>query len=140
MQEHGARILRGAALPAAVIGALAVVLSALFAGGSGALGSAFAVAIVLACFGLGQWAVIAITRRNEDLFLAANLVGFVVKMVILGIVLVTLGRSPLIEDLSSNAFVYSALAVVLGWLGGQTWATSRAKILHVQPDEDAERT
>lgn len=140
MQEHGARIFCGAALPGTAIGALAIALSALFAGGAGALSSLLAALIVLGCFGLGQWAVIAITRRNQELFLAASLFGFVVKMVVLGVILVTLGRSPLVEDLSVNAFVYSALAVVLAWLGGQTWATSRAEILHVQPDEDSGKT
>ena len=138
MQEHDARILRGAALPSAACGVLAIAVSALFAGVPGALSSLLAVAIVLGCFGLGQWAVLLITRRNQDLFLAANMLGFVVKMAVLGIILVTLGRSPLIEDLSSSAFVYSALAVVLAWLGGQTWATSKAKILHVNPNEGSE--
>ncbi|AFR08677.1 MULTISPECIES: hypothetical protein [Nocardiopsis] len=140
MQEHDARILRGAALPSAACGVLAIAVSALFAGMAGALGSALAVVIILACFGLGQWAVMMVTRRNKDLFLAANMLGFVVKMALLGILLVTLGRSPLIADLSSNSFVYSALAVVLVWLGGQTWATSRAKILHVDPSESSEST
>ncbi|MFE1168635.1 hypothetical protein [Nocardiopsis sp. NPDC058789] len=140
MQEHDARILRGAALPSAACGVLAIAVSALLAGAAGALSSALAVGIILACFGLGQWAVMMVTRRNKDLFLAANLLGFVVKMALLGILLVTLGRSPLVTDLSSNAFVYSALAVVLAWLGGQTWATSRAKILHVDPSESSENT
>ncbi|SIO88327.1 hypothetical protein [Nocardiopsis sp. JB363] len=140
MQGHDARILRGAALPSAACGALAIAISALLAGTAGALGSALAVVIVIACFGLGQWAVILVTRRNKDLFLAANLIGFVVKMGLLGILLVTLGGSPLIADLSSNAFVYSALAVVLSWLGGQTWAISQAKILHVDPSESSENS
>ncbi|WP_017580862.1 hypothetical protein [Nocardiopsis valliformis] len=140
MQEHDARILRGAALPSAACGVLAIAVSALFAGAAGALSSALAAVIVLACFGLGQWAVILVTRRNKDLFLAANLLGFVVKMALLGVLLVTLGNSPLMADLSRNAFVYSALAVVLVWLGGQTLATSKAKIPHVEPDESPGNT
>lgn len=140
MQEHDARILRGAALPSAACGVLAIAVSALFAGMAGALSSALAVGIILACFGLGQWAVMMVTRRNKDLFLVANMLGFVVKMALLGILLVTLGQSPFIADLSSNSFVYSALAVVVTWLGGQTWATSRAKILHVDPSESSENT
>ncbi|WP_285732109.1 hypothetical protein [Nocardiopsis sp. ATB16-24] len=137
MQENDARIFRGAALPSVACGALAMAVSALAAGLSGLMGSALAVLIVLGCFGLGQWAVIAVTRRNKDLFLAANLLGFVVKMAVLGVILVTLGRSAFVADLSDTAFVYSALAVVLVWLGGQTWATSRAKILHVDPAEES---
>jgi ATP synthase protein I len=140
MQEHDARILRGAALPSAACGVLAIAVSTLFAGAAGALSSALAAVIVLACFGLGQWAVMAVTRRNKDLFLAANVLGFAVKMALLGVLLVTLGNSPLMADLSRNAFVYSALAVVLVWLGGQTLATSKAKILHVDPSESSERT
>lgn len=140
MQEHDARILRGAALPSAACGVLAIAVSALFAGAAGALSSALAAAIVLACFGLGQWAVMAVTRRNQDLFLAANVLGFVVKMALLGVLLVTLGNSPLMADLSNNSFAFSALAVVMVWLGGQTWATSQAKILHVDPDESSDNT
>ncbi|GAA1456823.1 hypothetical protein NE857_07895 [Nocardiopsis exhalans] len=140
MQEHDARILRGAALPAAVVGALAIAVSALFSGAAGALSSALAVAIILACFGLGQWAVILVTRRNEDLFLAANMLGFVVKMAVLGVLLVTLGRSAFIADLDSNAFVYSALAVVLVWLGGQMRGIAKTKMLHVDPSEGSGNT
>ncbi|MFD6098845.1 hypothetical protein ACFVWN_14910 [Nocardiopsis flavescens] len=140
MQEHDARILRGAALPSAACGALAIAVSALFAGTAGALSSALGVAIVLACFGLGQWAVLLVTRRNPDLFLAASLGGFVVKTAVLGVLLVTLGRSPLMAGLNSDAFVYSSLAVVVVWLGGQVHATSKAKILHVDPSEESEST
>lgn len=140
MQGHDARIFRGAALPAAVVGALAIAVSALLSGVAGALSSALAVLIVLACFGLGQWAVILVTRRNKELFLAANMLGFVVKMTVLGVLLVTLGRSELITELDSNAFVYSALVVVLAWLGGQMRAISKAKMLHVDPSESSENT
>ncbi|GAB3707118.1 hypothetical protein [Nocardiopsis oceani] len=140
MQEHDAGIVRGAALPSAVCGVLAVAVAALVAGAAGAMSAALGSVIVFACFGLGQWAVIAISRRNKDLFMAANLLGFVVKMALLGVLLVTLGQSPLMEDLNNNAFVFSALAVVLVWLGGQVRAMSKAKIPHVEPDESSENT
>jgi len=110
-------------------------VAALLGGVPGALSALLGAAVVLGCFGLGQWAVIAVSRWNKDLFLAANLLGFVVKMAVLGILLVTLGQSPLMAGLDDQAFVYSALACVLVWLGGQVRAISKAKILHVDPDE-----
>lgn len=137
MQEHAVAISRGAALPSAVCGAVAVGVSTVLAGASGALSALLGVAVVLGCFGLGQWAVIMISRRNKDLFLAANLLAFVVKMAVLGVLLVTLGQSPLMADLDNTAFAFSALACVLAWLGGQMWATSQAKILHVEPDSES---
>lgn len=135
MQEHDVAIFRGAALPSVVCGVLAIGVAALLGGAPGALSALMGAVVVLGCFGLGQWVVIALSRRNKDLFMAANLLGFVVKMAVLGILLVTLGRSPLMADLDDRAFVYTALACVLVWLGGQIRAISKAKIPHVDPDE-----
>ena len=137
MREHDVAIFRGAALPSAVCGVVAIGVSAALAGVPGALSALLGAAVVLGCFGLGQWAVILISRRKEDMFLAANLLGFVVKMAVLGILLVTLGRSPLMADLNNTAFVFSALACVLVWLGGQMRGISKAKILHVEPDSES---
>ncbi|MEU1902101.1 hypothetical protein ABZ512_27325 [Nocardiopsis dassonvillei] len=139
MQENDAwRAFRGAALPGVACALLALAVSALLAGTPGLAGSALASVVVLGCFGLGQAGVILVTRRNKDLFLVANLVGFVLKMAVLGVVLVTLGNSSFVASLNSSAFVYSALAVVLAWLGGQTWTISRTRTLHVDPVESAE--
>src|SRR5699024_5817772 len=92
---------------------------------------------VLGGFGRGQRAVIMISRRDKNMFLAANLLGFVVKMAVLGILLITLDRSAFMADLNNTAFVFSALACVLVWLGGQMWGISKAKILHVEPDSES---
>ena len=137
MQEHDVAIFRGAALPSAVCGAVAVGVSAALAGVPGALGALLGVVVVLGCFGLGQWAVIMISRRDKNMFLAANLLGFVVKMAVLGILLITLDRSAFMAGLNNTSFVFSALACVLVWLGGQMWGISKAKILHVEPDSES---
>src|SRR5699024_3348750 len=123
----------GAALPSAVCGAVAVGVSAALAGVPGALGALLGVVVVLGCFGLGQWAVIMISRRVKNMFLAANLLGFVVKMAVLGMLRITLVRICFMADLKNTAFVFSALACVLVWLSGKMWGIYKAKILHVEP-------
>ena len=123
MQEHDVAIFRGAALPSAVCGAVAVGVSAALAGVPGALGALLGAVVVLGCFGLGQGAVIMISRHDKNMFLAANLL--------------TLDRSAFMAHLNNTAFVFSALACVLVWLGGQMWGISKAKILHVEPDSES---
>lgn len=138
MQEHDARILRGAAIPTGVCGLLAIGGSALVAGGTGALSAAFAAGIILACFGLGQLLVLMVARKNPDFFLPAAMLGFVVKVVALGILLVTMGDSELAAGLHRNAFAITALLCVVVWLGAHMRGAAKAGIPHVDPADAPE--
>lgn len=145
MQQHDARILRGAAIATTLCGIVSIVVAALVVGSPGTWGATLGYGIVLGCFGVGQLFVILATRYNRDLMLPASMLGFVVKIATLGILLVTLGRSEFMEGLHSTAFAVTALLCVLTWLTFQMRGMATAKILHVEPEStgsgsDAERT
>ncbi|MDS1270463.1 hypothetical protein RIF23_09165 [Lipingzhangella sp. LS1_29] len=136
MPEHDARILRGAAIPSIICGGLAVGVGALIAGTAGALGAAFAAAVVLGCFGLGQLLVLAASRQNPDLALPASALSVVLKLTVLGLLLVTLRDSVLMETLHDTVFAVTALLCVVVWLAAQARATARARIPAVVVDEE----
>ncbi|QVQ54237.1 hypothetical protein J4H86_11430 [Spiractinospora alimapuensis] len=145
MQQHDARILRGAAIATTLCGIVSIVVAALMVGTPGAWGAALGYGIVLGCFGVGQLLVILATRYNRDLMLPASMFGFILKIAVLGILLVTLGRSEFMEGLHSTAFAVTALLCVLTWLTLQMRGMASAKIPHVEPEpsesgSDAERT
>src|SRR4051794_24278943 len=84
MQSNDARIIRGAALPSAAVGALTVVIAAVAAGAEGALGAALGALLAAGFFGLGQLALIRASRRWPELFLG---IGFLVYITQIGVLL-----------------------------------------------------
>lgn len=134
MQAHDARILRGAATATALTAALALAASALFAGSAGAMGSALASVIVLGCFGLGQLVVLYAARIQSDLALPASMFGFILKIVVLGVLLVTLGRSAVMDEVNNTAFAGTAALCVVVWLAAQMRGFATAKVTHVDPE------
>lgn len=130
MQTLDARIIRGAALFAAVAGTLAVVVAAAVAGAKGALGATLGTALALAFFGLGQLALVRASRRWPELLLG---LGFLVYVTQIGLLL---GLLILLRDASfidSRAFGSGVLAGAVGWLVGQARAGLKLKTPYVEP-------
>ncbi|MEO3749660.1 hypothetical protein [Streptomyces sp. B6B3] len=130
MQSNDARIIRGAALPSAAVGALAVVIAAVAAGAEGALGAALGALLAAGFFGLGQLALIRASRRWPELFLG---IGFLVYITQIGVLL---GLLFLLRDasfLNGRAFGAGVLVGTVGWLVGQTRANFTLKTPYVEP-------
>jgi ATP synthase protein I len=110
-----------------------------FAGTPGALGSGLASLIVLGLFTVGQLLVLYAARLNPDYALGASMLSFVLKIAVLGVLLLTLGRSEFMNELNSMAFALTALACVMVWLMAQARGLAKARIPTVEPESGESR-
>jgi ATP synthase protein I len=133
MQDHDARIVRGAIAATALAAPLAVGIAWLLAGPSGALGAAIGMALAAAFFSITIVAVAWAGRVSPDLMLPSALAAYTVKLIGLGLALWLLGDT---TAFNRSAF---ALAVVGGsvvYLGAELRLASRARIPYITGPED----
>ncbi|WP_037572790.1 hypothetical protein [Phaeacidiphilus oryzae] len=130
MLSNDARMLRGAALAAGPVGAIGIILSAVFAGGKGAIGGVVGVVVVFLFFGLGLAALARITRNNPQLAMMAGLLVYAVQILLVGIFTVAFKHTTLFDG---RAFGFTLLATALAWISGQVYWTMKAKIFYVDP-------
>jgi ATP synthase protein I len=130
MQSNDARIIRGAAIPTAAVGVLAVAIGALVAGVDGASGVAFGVFIAAGFFGGGLLALGYVGRRWPDVFFGAAFMIYTTQMGILLVLLLLLRDA---SFLHGRAFAAGVLAGLVTWLAGQVRAHLRIKTLYVEP-------
>jgi ATP synthase protein I len=125
-QDLYSAMLRRGAVPAAIVGALALVVFTVVDGGAGAAGSLLATAVVL----VFSATTLLLLRRTVGLdprvvFLAA-MIGYFTKVGLLGVFLV-LFRSA--DWLSPLAFAVTAIAVSLASTVGEIVAFTRTRTL-----------
>jgi ATP synthase protein I len=133
--QASAVALRTAAIPAAVVGVVAVVLGWVFKGPNGALGAALGAVVAIAFFAVGQYVLGRILDGNPDLALSAGLLLYLTQ------VLVLFGLIILLRDatwLDGRVFGMAILAVTLAWIVGSIIASQRVKILYVDPSRSPE--
>jgi len=130
MQSTDARILRGAAIPTALAGVVAVLAGLLLAGGKGALGSAIGVALVLVFFTLGMLVVSYVSRLSQQLVMAAGLFGYLVKLVAVFALVAALNH---VTAWNAHAFGWTVLSLTIVWLAAEVNATINAKTPYVEP-------
>ncbi|PYC81555.1 hypothetical protein C7C46_11290 [Streptomyces tateyamensis] len=132
MPSHDARMIRGAALPTAVAGILAIAISAAVAGGKGAIGAAFAALLVMAFFASGQYTLDRLTRNNPQLMMGVALVVYTTQILLVGIVLAVFKDTTLFD---TKVFAFTLLGCVFVWSGGQIRTHLKAKQFYVQNDD-----
>ncbi|AXI79473.1 hypothetical protein [Peterkaempfera bronchialis] len=137
MPSPDARILRGAAIPTAVAGAIAVAIATAVVGTKGLLGALFAVLLVVAFFSFGQITLDRLTRNNPQLFMAAGLMVYTTQILLVGIVLAVFKGTTLFE---TRVFAFTLLGCALIWTAGQVRGALKAKLLYVVPDAPSERS
>ena len=125
-QDLYGAMLWGGAVPAAVVGVVALVVFTLVDGGIGAAGSALATAVVLVC----SASTMILLRRTVGLdtrvvFLAA-LIGYFTKVGLLGVFLLLFRDA---DWLSPIAFAVTAIAVSLASTIGEIVAFTRTRTL-----------
>lgn len=130
MHGHDARILRGAAIPTALVGLLAVGVSILLAGPRGGIGAALGVVIVGAFFTVSLLAVTYAARISPTVMMQAALFSYVVKILVL-IVLVGALRGVTIWH--PQAFAWTVIGCTLVWVAGEVRAFFKEKMLYVDP-------
>ncbi|MEW1610890.1 MULTISPECIES: hypothetical protein [unclassified Streptomyces] len=133
MPSNDDRNLLRTVLPTAAVGAIATVISAVFAGGQGAIGGVLGAVVVIAFFGSGLYALAQIGRRWPEVFLGAAMLVYTTQILVL-LLLLKLFRDATFMD--GRAFGLTALVCVLVWLGAQARAQLKSKTLYVEPASD----
>ncbi|KOV20351.1 ATP synthase I [Streptomyces sp. XY431] len=131
MPSNDARILRGAAIPTAVAGVIAMAISFAVAGGKGLLGALFGALLVLVFFASGQVALDRLTRSNPQMMMAVGLLVYTTQILLVGIVLAVFKDT---ELFNRQAFAFTLLGCVLIWTGFQVRGFLKAKTFYVEAD------
>ncbi|MEV7614922.1 hypothetical protein [Streptomyces sp. NPDC089799] len=131
MRSDDVRSLLQAAVPTAAVGVLAAVISGVVAGGKGAIGAVVATLIVILFMGMGFVVLQRTARSLPHLFQAMGLMLYTAQILLLFIFVAAFKNTTLFNP---KAFAITLVATTLVWIGAQTRAHMKAKILYVEPD------
>ncbi|GAA3118020.1 hypothetical protein [Streptosporangium carneum] len=130
MQADDVRLLKGAAIPTALVGLVVVLVATLMAGGKGALGAAIGVLVVCVFFTVGLVAVSFASRVSPMAMMTAAVVGYAIK--ILG-VMALLKAFESATAFEPKAFGWAAIVCTLAWTVGEMRGFMKLKMLYVEP-------
>ncbi|NBE51544.1 hypothetical protein [Streptomyces boluensis] len=131
MQSNDARTLLPIALPTVAVGVIAAVVSAVVAGGKGALGAVVATAVVCLFMGLGILGLQFTAKHFPQLFQAAGLLLYVVQLLVLFVFVAVFKDTTLFNP---RAFAITIIVTTVAWVISQARAHMKAKIFYVDPD------
>jgi len=131
MRSNDARTLLQAALPTAAAGLVAAVISAVVAGGKGAVGAVVATLVVILFMGIGLVVLQRTAKTLPHLFQAMGLMLYTAQLLLLFIFVAVFKNTTLFNP---KAFAITLVATTLVWIAAQTRAYMKAKILYVEPD------
>ncbi|MFG1811250.1 hypothetical protein [Streptomyces sp. NPDC049040] len=130
MQQNDARILKGAALIAGPVGAVATVLSAVLAGEKGLVGGLVAMLVVGVFFAFGSWVLMTMTEDRPQIAMAAGMLVYAVQILMIGVFIVVFKETTLFNG---RAFGLTLLVTALSWVGGQVKQSLTSRMLYVDP-------
>jgi ATP synthase protein I len=130
MQSNDARVIRGAAIPTAAVGVLAVALGAVTTGLDGAVAVGFGVLVAAGFFLVGMLSLSSAGRRWPELMLGSALLIYTTQMGVLLALLLLLRDA---SFLNGRAFALGVAAGMVAWLGGHVWAHVRQQTPYVEP-------
>ncbi|AEM81411.1 MULTISPECIES: hypothetical protein [Streptomyces violaceusniger group] len=136
MQSNDARTLLSCAVPTAVAGVVAVAVGAAFAGGKGAIGAGFGTFVAMVVMASGLIVLERTAKHLPHLFQAMGMVLFMTEFLLVAVVLAVFQDTTMFNV---KAFALALLAATLVWVGAQTRAHMKAKILYVEPEAEDER-
>ncbi|AYV29960.1 hypothetical protein HET69_26635 [Streptomyces sp. CJ_13] len=131
MRSDDVRSLLQTAVPTAVAGALAAVISALVVGGKGAVGAIVATLVVILFMGIGFIVLQRTAKALPHLFQAMGLMLYAAQILLLFVFLAAFKNTTLFHP---KTFAITLVVTTLVWTGAQTRAHMKAKILYVEPD------
>jgi ATP synthase protein I len=136
MPSNDAQMLAQAAVPTAAVGALAAGVSAVVAGGKGAIGAVVATLVVILFMGIGLYVLQRTAKSLPHLFQAMGLMLYTAQLLLLFVFVAAFKNTTLFNP---KAFAITLVVATLTWIGAQTRAHMNAKILYVEP-EKSEKT
>lgn len=131
MQALDARLLRGAAVPTAVAGAIAVVLCTVLVGVKGFTGALIGSVIVLAFFSASIVVISRVAQKNPQMLLGYAMLTYLGKILLLFALMLLFKHTTLFNF---RAFGFTMLALTLVWLAAETRAVLKTKIFYADPD------
>ncbi|MGW6981209.1 hypothetical protein ACWGE1_17435 [Streptomyces sp. NPDC054932] len=131
MRSDDVRSLLQAAVPTAVAGALAAAISALVVGSKGAVGAVVATLVVILFMGIGFVVLQRTAKSLPHLFQAMGLMLYTAQILLLFVFVAAFKNTTLFNP---KAFAITLVVTTLVWIGAQTRAHMKAKILYVEPD------
>ncbi|MER6714073.1 hypothetical protein [Streptomyces sp. NPDC000877] len=131
MPSNDARILAQAAVPTAVVGAVAAVVSGVVVGGKGAIGAVVATLVVILFMGIGLYVLQRTAKSLPHLFQAMGLMLYAAQILLLFVFMAAFKNTTLFHP---KAFALTLVAGTLAWIAAQARAHMKAKILYVEPD------
>ncbi|MCX4674243.1 hypothetical protein OG413_02735 [Streptomyces sp. NBC_01433] len=131
MPSNDARTLLHAAVPTAAAGALAVAVSAVVAGGKGAIGAAVGTLVVILFMGIGLYVLQRTARSMPHLFQSMGLMLYTAQLLLLFIFIAVFKNTTLFNP---RAFAISLVVATVVWVAAQVRVHMKTKILYVEPD------
>ncbi|MGW0903547.1 hypothetical protein [Streptomyces sp. NPDC002853] len=133
MPSQDTRTLLLSAVPTAAAGAITAAVSAVVAGGKGALGAVVGTLVVIAFMGLGMFVLQRTAKSLPQLFQAMGLMLYVAQLLLL-LVFVALFKDTTLFN--PKAFAVGLVVATVVWMASQARAFMKAKILYVEPDSE----
>ncbi|MEV7193296.1 hypothetical protein AB0N81_16050 [Streptomyces sp. NPDC093510] len=133
MPSQDTRTLLQSAVPTAAVGAIVAAVSAVVAGGKGAIGAVVGTLVVIAFMGLGLFVLQRTAKSLPQLFQAMGMMLYVAQLLLL---LVFMGLFKDTDLFNPRAFAAALVAATIVWMAAQARAHMKAKILYVEPDSD----
>ncbi|MFE1766343.1 hypothetical protein ACWDBF_12445 [Streptomyces angustmyceticus] len=131
MQSNDARLLLHALVPTLAIGVIAVAVSAVVAGATGAIGAVVGTALVVLVMGAGLVVLQQTSRKLPQLFQMMGLLLYTVQILLVAVFMITFKDTTLFD---TKAFAFTLLGATLVWIAAQTRGHMKEKILYVNPD------
>lgn len=133
-----ALVLRRAGLGTVVAGVIVVVISALVAGSSGAVGAILGTLLVVAFFSVGQFVLGAVLKSNPQMALTMALTLYLVKVGFLLLIIVLFADTTLFD---TKTFAAAILTGTMVWTVVEVWIFGTSKVLYVEPEssQDGDR-
>ena len=120
--------MKGALIPSLVVGVIAVIISTWVKGSSGLYGALLAQLVVLVFF-LVNIGVASITKNADPIStMALAMFSYFSKILILGAMMIAIGKFTDDSDINRMSFGFSAIALTFAWLGGEIRAYLKLRL------------
>lgn len=130
MQANDVRVLKGAAVPTALVGPVLIGVAAILAGFPGALGAGIGLLVVFVFFTLGLVAVAYASRISPQVMMIAAMTTYLVKVAALIALLKIFETATVFEP---RAFGWTAIIATVVWTFGEMRGFMKLKLLYVDP-------
>lgn len=124
-------VLRRAGLGTVVSGVIVVIISALVAGSSGAVGAILGTILVVVFFSVGQFVLGAVLKSNPQMALTMALTLYLVKIGVLLLIIVLFADTTLFN---TKTFAAAILTGTMVWTVVEVWIFGTSKVLYVEPE------